>query len=420
MAQADYSVANQSASDVRAEMNEIFSAIATNNSGAIAPTTTFAYQWWYDTSTNILKIRNAANDAHIAIATFDQTNDKWSLGQDIQDADFRNITANSFNGANSVAVHGGWASNIALKYSGGALSISGNSAALSATNPGYITMQSRTTPGLLKTITVIEDQSFTDASGISDINDNLFGFTSSVDITTDVPFFPYAVLNNNEDDVAFMLSRYPHCNLSPNSANIGAPDDPVADAEGDFFSFKNIDETLYDNNPCVRLGCLRMRMASDDWTVQALTNRDGFGKDYNDIYFQTPLGQFGANAGTWELNNGGTAPQFSIHSFNDYRVTTDGLCYIIFSVSGDGGGDGAGAVTSKVTKPYTSEYTATVIGSIQQTTWHKPARVLIAADDNTVQFAGDNGDLAVTVFWNFFANGNRSIAYSGVYTLQEV
>jgi hypothetical protein len=79
MSQADYNIANQSAPDVRSEMNTIFSAIATNNSGATAPTTTFAYQWWYDTTTNILKIRNAADDAWISFATFDQTNDTWYL-----------------------------------------------------------------------------------------------------------------------------------------------------------------------------------------------------------------------------------------------------------------------------------------------------------------------------------------------------
>lgn len=77
MPQADYNIANQSAPDVRSEMNTIFSAIATNNSGATAPSTTFSYQWWYDTSTNILKMRNAANGAWIDVATFDQTNNTW-------------------------------------------------------------------------------------------------------------------------------------------------------------------------------------------------------------------------------------------------------------------------------------------------------------------------------------------------------
>lgn len=79
MAQADYVIANQSAPNVRSEMNEIFNAIATNNSGATEPTTTFPYQWWYDSSTNLLKIRNADDDAWIALFLFNQTTDTWSF-----------------------------------------------------------------------------------------------------------------------------------------------------------------------------------------------------------------------------------------------------------------------------------------------------------------------------------------------------
>lgn len=79
MSQADYVIADQSAPNVRAEMNTIFAAIVSQNSGATEPSTKFAYMWWYDTSTNILKMRNSGNDAWIEFATFDQTNDTWYL-----------------------------------------------------------------------------------------------------------------------------------------------------------------------------------------------------------------------------------------------------------------------------------------------------------------------------------------------------
>lgn len=51
---------------IRDWLNAAFSAIATNNSGNEAPTTTYAFMWWYDTSDSTyyyLKQRNADNSA---------------------------------------------------------------------------------------------------------------------------------------------------------------------------------------------------------------------------------------------------------------------------------------------------------------------------------------------------------------------
>jgi hypothetical protein len=73
MAQSNYNIPNDSAPAVRAQLNSVFQSIATNNSGSAAPSTTFPHQWWYDTTTNILKQRNAADSAWIDIGTFDQT-----------------------------------------------------------------------------------------------------------------------------------------------------------------------------------------------------------------------------------------------------------------------------------------------------------------------------------------------------------
>lgn len=79
MAQHDYTIANQTFPSYRTDHNNSLSAIVSNNSGATAPSTTYAYQFWYDTSTNILKIRNADNDAWINLGTFDQTTDSVVL-----------------------------------------------------------------------------------------------------------------------------------------------------------------------------------------------------------------------------------------------------------------------------------------------------------------------------------------------------
>ena len=75
MAQHDYNIANQTFPNTRTDINNVLAAIVSNNSGSTAPSTTYAYQLWYDTSTNILKIRNADNDAFINLFTFNQTTD---------------------------------------------------------------------------------------------------------------------------------------------------------------------------------------------------------------------------------------------------------------------------------------------------------------------------------------------------------
>ena len=71
MAQADYNVANQSGASFRADLNNQLAAIVSNNSGASEPSTTYAYQWWADTTSGKLKLRNAANSAWIEIVQLD-------------------------------------------------------------------------------------------------------------------------------------------------------------------------------------------------------------------------------------------------------------------------------------------------------------------------------------------------------------
>jgi hypothetical protein len=75
MAQHDYVIANQTFPATRTDLNNAFGAIVSQNSGATAPSTTYAYQLWYDTSTNKLKQRNADNDAWIDLFNVNQTTD---------------------------------------------------------------------------------------------------------------------------------------------------------------------------------------------------------------------------------------------------------------------------------------------------------------------------------------------------------
>ncbi len=71
MAQADGSCANASGSAFRADLNTQLAAVFTNHSGATAPATTFAYQFWADTTSNKLKIRNSTNTAWIDLRGLD-------------------------------------------------------------------------------------------------------------------------------------------------------------------------------------------------------------------------------------------------------------------------------------------------------------------------------------------------------------
>lgn len=78
MSQAtDVVIANQGFPSFRSDLNTVLAAINSLNSGTSEPTTTYASQLWYDTTNNLLKMRNAADDAWITIAYIDETNDEW-------------------------------------------------------------------------------------------------------------------------------------------------------------------------------------------------------------------------------------------------------------------------------------------------------------------------------------------------------
>ena len=74
MAQHDYIISNQSGAAFRSDLNNGLAAIVSQNSGAVQPSTTYAYQWWADTTTGLLKMRNSANNAWITIGTLADAN----------------------------------------------------------------------------------------------------------------------------------------------------------------------------------------------------------------------------------------------------------------------------------------------------------------------------------------------------------
>lgn len=81
MSQHDYSLANQAGAGFRSDANDALAAIVSNNSGASAPATTFAYMLWADTTNGVLKQRNAANSGWITVLTLGQVVDKFCEGR---------------------------------------------------------------------------------------------------------------------------------------------------------------------------------------------------------------------------------------------------------------------------------------------------------------------------------------------------
>ena len=71
MAQHDYVIDNSTGANVRADINSVLQAIASNNSGSSAPSTTYAFQLFANTTTSKLQIRNAANNAFVDLLSLD-------------------------------------------------------------------------------------------------------------------------------------------------------------------------------------------------------------------------------------------------------------------------------------------------------------------------------------------------------------
>ena len=72
MAQNTLVIDNQAANPARLDIQAAIQAVATNNSGATEPATPYENMWWYETDTNILKIRNEANNAWLNVAYLNQ------------------------------------------------------------------------------------------------------------------------------------------------------------------------------------------------------------------------------------------------------------------------------------------------------------------------------------------------------------
>ena len=134
MAQHDYNIANQAGAAFRSDLNNALSAIATNNSGATAPSTTLAYQWHVDTDAPAtLYIRNGANSAYIEVG--DATLDNLGLMK------VRRATAQASTSGTAITFGSipSWANRITMMLNGVSTGGSGTVLVQLGTSGGFVT-----------------------------------------------------------------------------------------------------------------------------------------------------------------------------------------------------------------------------------------------------------------------------------------
>jgi hypothetical protein len=135
MSQHDGTIDNADGATVRADINGALQAILSISSGATAPTTTFAYMLWADTTSGLLKQRNAANSAWISKGTMSATD--WGyLSSGVVNASLATMAANTLkvNATAGVATPTDLALAVQQLVGRGA----GNIAALSLNSPSLV------------------------------------------------------------------------------------------------------------------------------------------------------------------------------------------------------------------------------------------------------------------------------------------
>jgi hypothetical protein len=87
MSRSNLVIANQSFPGTRTDLNLALLALGSLSSSSYAPAPTYANMLWYDTSTNILKMRSEANDVWINVGYLDQSSNAFRIFDDTQVVD---------------------------------------------------------------------------------------------------------------------------------------------------------------------------------------------------------------------------------------------------------------------------------------------------------------------------------------------
>jgi len=286
--------------------------------------------------------------------------------------------------------------------SGTTLTVNSSSgAALSSTNPAYVTLQSLANPGQLITYAITANQSFTQAQ----LANNLFGITTGINVAVDMPFYLYAVsnANNGENTIAFMISRIPHRTIAPVAGNIGQSGNTLASTQGSFFSLKAITAADYASSPCLCIGSFRMQYSggSTVWTIQTLNNSDGIGQYQDQIEFAFPPGQFGANTANYFTT--ASAPTFATPVHN-YQVKRDGL---VFGYSAFGNStNGSNASNLTIALPFVVGSQGASFGYSLISTVYSALTMISGSAGNVFTFAYANNGGTGLLLNNTMVNGS--------------
>lgn len=300
-----------------------------------------------------------AYNVEVQYATTSATSDATKNGLAHFNSNQFTVDANGFVSTIGTPMIG--ASNLGVAYNAGTFTVEGSDGtALSSTNPAYVTLQS-TTAGLLKTVAVTANQTFTDGAGGTTATQR-FGLTAGVNWAQDIPFFLYAVLKSDQSAIAFMISRNPCATQAPIAARIGQSGSVVNVNQSDFFSLRSITTSDYDSQPCVNLGSFRMQFvgATNSWTVQTLAFKDGIGEFNDQTIFTLPTGVNGSSSGKYFQATATTQPSFTGNDVH-YTISKSGIVnmthyHSLTSVNGVGAGD------LRPTLPYSSAETVILTG----------------------------------------------------------
>lgn len=327
-------------------------AVLQNNAGADPsystasyPSTTAAGSILYSPSANVVddlattaSATLVSNSSAVPVWTSAMTNGQVVIGSTGGTPTAATLTAGSgiaiTNAAGAITIATqpvlvAGSNNLGISYSSSTFSVNASDgSALSASNPAYVTIQSKLTPGKLVTIAVTSNQTFIDDTGASTINNNSFG-TATATWTYDVPFFLYAVTNTTETAISFMITRVPHRTTSPIAGHIGKTGSALATESSRMFALSDPVVADFAECSCLCIGSFRMtKQNTTDWTVSSLAATDGIGRFQSQQRFFMPPGQSGTagyhpNANSLFFNNGGTAPHTT--NVGIYSISRDGL-----------------------------------------------------------------------------------------------
>lgn len=239
-----------------------------------------------------------------------------------------------------------------------------NGSDLSASNPGYVAMQSNT--GIVTGQTVVYTLTANQTLTLSDMTDCLFGTADNVDWPYRMPMYIGIAQSSTNTAPTMFICRTPYKPIMNTEPYLFCPGTVGAGSTSSAFLASAVTLANYANTPCCILGSLQVTKANTDvWTAYELNNLEGVGR-FNQGTWRVAYGHYGAAASNYFLPNTGTAPLFSTTDYR-YRMYPDGHIDSYIYFNGDGGTDGVGAVNAQIVLPMaiaqTGEQNINLLGS---------------------------------------------------------